>query len=518
MLGLSGITQHISYEPDLTEALRAGILANRHAQTSATVAHGLAGKRHLETVKRYVSAEVALKGARAMTDEEKPNLLEDMFPHSLPPRILFTGKIGEEINGKLVEFDPNDAIERDLHITDTTFRDGQQSRPPYTVEQTVDLYKLLSRLSGPQGVVRMTEFFVYSKKDREAISAVKDLGYEYPRVTGWIRADKGDLSWVRKLDLPETGILTSCSDYHIFHKLGRNRETIMEQYLDVVRAALDAGIRPRCHLEDVTRADVDGFVVPFVRELAEISKGLPEEMKVKVRLCDTMGFGVTYPGASLPRSIPKLIYRITHDAGIPPERLEWHGHNDFHKVHINAVTTWLYGCNSVNATLLGFGERTGNPPLEAAIIEYISLRGDTCGIDTTAITDIADYFEKIGMPAARNYPFVGRDFNTTRAGIHAHGLSRDERVYNIFDTTTLLNRPPVVAITDKAGSDGVHYWVNSFLGLEGDERIKKTKLVKIMRWVKDQYDQGRTTAISPEEMEDLVRRYLPEHYERRPKS
>lgn len=441
--------------------------------------------------------------------------MEDMFPHSLPPRILFDGSIREEIDGKVVQFDPKEVLERDIHITDTTFRDGQQARPPYTVEQIVELYKLLARLSGPNGVVRMSEFFVYSEKDREAVSKVRDLGLEYPRVTGWIRADKGDLSWVRKLDLAETGILTSCSDYHIYMKLGKDRETIMDHYLEVVQAAIDAGIRPRCHLEDVTRADIDGFVIPFVQRLAEISEGLKEDMKVKVRLCDTMGFGLTYPGVALPRSVPKLVYKVTREGGIPPQRLEWHGHNDFHKVLINAVTTWIYGCNGVNATLLGFGERTGNPPLEGAIMEYISLKGDRCGIDTTAITDIADYFEEvIGTPPPSNYPFVGSHFNTTRAGIHAMGLYRDERVYNIFDTAALLNRPPVVSITDKSGADGIQYWVNNFLGLEGNDRLRKTKMVKIMRWVKNQYDEGRTTAISPQEMESLIKEHLPEYYDK----
>ncbi len=453
----------------------------------------------------------------AAGNKDGPNLLEDIFPHSLPPRIIFTGKIYEEIDGEVVEFDPKEALERDLHITDTTFRDGQQARPPYTVEQIVDLFKLLSRLSGPNGVVRMSEFFVYSKKDREAVQAVRELGLEYPRVTGWIRANKADLGWVRKMELEETGILTSCSDYHIYYKLGMDRKRAMEEYLDVVREAIDSGIRPRCHLEDVTRADIDGFVIPFVRKLAEISQDLPEELKVKVRLCDTMGFGLTYPGVALPRSIPKLIYKIVHEGGIPPERLEWHGHNDFHKVHINAVSSWLYGCNAVNATLLGFGERTGNPPLEAAVIEYISLMGDKRGIDTTAITDIAEYYDKVlGTPAPPNYPFVGSNFNTTSAGIHAQGLAAEERVYTIFDTRSLLKRPPAVSITDKSGTDGVYYWVNEFLGLKGDQRIKKTKLVKIMRWVKDQYDvHGRTTAVSPGEMEELVRKYLPEYYEKR---
>lgn len=448
---------------------------------------------------------------------DKPILLEDMFPHSLPPRIVFTGKTYEEIGGKLVAFDPKEAVKRDLCITDTTFRDGQQARPPYTVEQIAHLYEFLSRLGGPQGVIRQSEFFLYSKKDRAAVRAVKDLGFEYPQIVGWIRADKGDLSLVRRLDLPETGMLTSCSDYHIFLKLKKNREMIMKQYLDVVQEAIDSGVRPRCHLEDVTRADIDGFVIPFIKELAEISKGLPDKMKVKVRLCDTLGFGLPYSGVALPRSIPKLIHKVIDEGGIPPERLEWHGHNDFHKVHINAVSAWLYGCNMLNAALMGFGERTGNPPLEAAAIEYISLKGKLNGVNPRVITEIAEYYTNvIGTPPPINYPFVGREFNQTRAGIHALGLRRDERVYNIFDTTTLLGSPPKVSITDKSGTDGVVLWVNEFLGLKGDERLRKTKLVKIMRWVKEQYDtHGRTTAISSDEMEEQVKKYLPEHYERR---
>ncbi|MFC1806609.1 hypothetical protein ACFL09_06490, partial [Planctomycetota bacterium] len=211
-----------------------------------------------------------------------------------------------------------------------------------------------------------------------------------------------------------------------------------------------------------------------------------------------------------PRSIPKLIHRMTHDAGVPTDSLEWHGHNDFHKVHINGATAWLYGCDALNVTLFGIGERTGNPPLEGAVFEYIAIKGDLCGLDPTVLTEIAAYYEaEIGTKIPDNYPFVGRHFNTTRAGIHADGLYRDERIYNIFDTAKLLGRPPGVAITDKSGADGVMLWVNQFLGLEGDERLNKIKLVKICRYVADQYDAGRTTAISEEELIDQLRLHLP---------
>ena len=314
-----------------------------------------------------------------LLDVAKPNLQRDVFPYEEVCRIDFDHKI--------IPISPA----QELFITDTTFRDGQQARPPFTVKQIVDLFDLLHRLSGPNGVVRQTEFFLYSDRDREALRKCLEKGYLYPEITGWVRANKKGLKLAKDMGLKETGILTSVSDYHIFLKLNKRRKQVFEEYLDVVRAALEAGIIPRCHFEDLTRADIYGFCVPFAQALMKLREesGIP----VKIRLCDTMGYGVTYPGAALPRAVDKLVRAMIDDAGVPGELLEWHGHNDFHKVLINATTAWLYGCAAANGAILGFGERTGNTPLEALIVEYIGLRGETNGIDTTAITDIARYAE-----------------------------------------------------------------------------------------------------------------------------
>ena len=450
-----------------------------------------------------------------LVETESPNLVEETFRYDLPPLIRFDGKLVEKVDGKVVEFDPKVVVERDIFITDTTFRDGQQARPPYTVDQMVKIYDLLSRLGGPNGVIRQTEFFLYTQNDRLTLDRCRDLGHPYPECTGWIRAVKSDFGLVREAGLKETGMLTSCSDYHIFQKLNfPSRKACMDSYCEVVEAAFEAGVRPRCHLEDVTRADIEGFVLPFVERLMRMSEQVPDELSVKVRLCDTMGFGVSYPGVELPRSIPKLIYMLNKEVGVPSERLEWHGHNDFHKVHVNGATAWLYGCDAVNTTLFGFGERTGNPPLEGAIMEYIALKGDLSGINTEVISELAEYMHSIGLPIPDNYPFVGKAFNTTRAGIHAGGLRQNERIYNIFDTTKLLGRPPRVAITDKSGVDGVALWVNEFFGLTGADRISKIKMHRVARWVIDQYEkEGRLTAISDQELEEKVKEPMPKHWE-----
>ncbi len=424
---------------------------------------------------------------------KKPNLYRDYFQYDEIPKVVF--------NRRIVPME----VPSEFWITDTTFRDGQQSRQPYTVEQMTHIFDLLHRLSGPKGIVRMSEFFLYTKKDQEAVYKCLEKGYEFPEITSWIRASKKDFQLVKEIGLKETGILVSCSDYHIFHKMHMTRHQAVDHYLAVVRECIETGVIPRCHFEDITRADFYGFVVPFATALMELSRetGVP----VKIRACDTMGYGVTYPGAVLPRSVEGIIYGLVNHAGVPSEWLEWHGHNDFYRAVNNASYAWLYGACSVNCALLGIGERTGNTPLEAMVIEYAQLRGTLDGMDTTVITEIAEYFEKeLHYPIPPMTPFVGKNFNVTRAGIHADGLLKNEEIYNIFNTDKLLNRPVKIAISNTSGTSGIAHWINTHFHLDGEEAVKKTdELVEIIyQWVNEQYNQGRVTMITDEELEALT--------------
>lgn len=425
-----------------------------------------------------------------LQDVEEPNLYRDIYDYDSVPKVAF--------NHRRVPMN----MPEEIRITDTSFRDGQQSVEPYTVEQIVALYKLLSKLGGPYGIISQTEFFIYSKKDREAVEKCQALGLKFPEITTWIRASKEDFKLVKDLGIRETGILVSCSDYHIFKKMKMTRSECLKHYLEVVSLAFEAGLVPRCHFEDITRADFYGFVVPFVNELTEVSRqaGIP----VKIRACDTMGYGVPYPGAALPRSVAGIVYGLRHYADVPSDMLEWHGHNDFYKAVVNASTAWMYGAGAVNCSLLGIGERTGNVPLEAMVFEYASLRGSFDGMDPTVITEIADYFRnEIGYDIPEMTPFVGRNFNTTRAGIHADGLLKDEEIYNIFNTKKLLNRPAGVAVSKTSGLAGIAYWINENYGLEGVDALDKRDplVAELKEWVDGEYAGGRVSALSNHELE-----------------
>jgi citrate (Re)-synthase len=428
----------------------------------------------------------------------------DSFPYSALPRAIF---LDDEVPMR-------PAPER--WITDTTFRDGMQARQAYSPNQILHLYDLLHRLDHGTGTIRASEFFIYSDQDRAAVDLCRARSYDFPRVTAWIRARTEDLALVSALGLQETGILTSVSDHHIYTKLGLSRATAMESYLKIVGAALEAGIRPRCHFEDVTRADIEGFVVPFAAALIEL--GRQARIPITIRLCDTLGVALPWPAAALPRGVPRLVRALIEQAGVPSAQLEWHGHNDFFKGHACAATAWLYGCAAINSTLLGTGERTGNSPLEAAVAEHVGFTGET-GLDLKVLVEIADYMrDTCGVPIAANYPLVGDECFTTRAGVHIDGLLKDPETYLAFDPTAVLGRPIGVVVSDKSGVAGIAWWINEHLGLSGTDRLAKTDAgVRAMfDALSTEYANGRTEDPTDQELDVLARTCLPEYFAPKP--
>ena len=124
-----------------------------------------------------------------LVDVDKPNVYRNLFPYDEVPKIAF--------NNRIV---PTDMPEN-IWITDTTFRDGQQSRAPYSTEQIVTIYDYLHKLGGSKGIIRQSEFFLYSKKDRDAVYKCMERGYRFPEVTSWIRASKKDFQLVKDIGL-----------------------------------------------------------------------------------------------------------------------------------------------------------------------------------------------------------------------------------------------------------------------------------------------------------------------------
>jgi len=146
------------------------------------------------------------------------------------------------------------------------------------------------------------------------------------------------------------------------------------------------------------------------------------------------------------------------------------------------------------------------------VFEYGQIKGHTRNMNLKVIIDIVDYFEReLGYKIPERTPFVGREFNVTRAGIHADGMLKDEKIYNSFDTEKILGRPPLVAVNSYSGLAGIAAWINGYFRLTGSNKVDKRdpRILPIKKWIDDEYIKGRTSNIGNEELEELVFKYIP---------
>ena len=416
----------------------------------------------------------------------------DIYPFVDVPRFIVSSDLSENLSK--------------IYLTDTTLRDGQQGWRVFTVEECEKIYELLADIGG-RGAIDSTEVFLYTEKDREVVKRLLSYGYRYPKVIGWIRATSSDLQLVMDSKIDEAVVLMSISDYHIKYKFNATREEVFKKYLEVAEKALSHGITIRCSLEDITRADINGAVIPFIKRLLTLSEKY--RVPIKIKLPDTLGLGLPFPEVPLPRGIPMIIQSIRKATNIPQEYIEFHGHNDFGLVIANHLSAWIYGAAASNCTLLGIGERAGNCPLEVMAIHYAGLKGQS-DINLKALPRIVDLFERMGHKLIEHYPIIGKNAFRTKAGIHADGLLKNPEVYLPFDPIKVLGIPYSVAITPYSGRSAILLWLRNYLGLnhlnKDDQRINY-----IYNDIVELYNRSnRTEPLSDDEMFLIAKKYFPE--------
>ena len=377
-------------------------------------------------------------------------------------------------------------------ITDTTLRDGAQD-PHFALfpsEARLKYFDLLHELDNDTGRIEQVEVFIYQNRDLWTLERLLEREYQYPQVTTWTRAipkDIKDLVEISRGAIKETGMLASSSDHHIFDKLKhRSKAEAVEKYLAPILTACEHGIRPRIHLEDTTKADIYGFVIPFIQRVLDETKGW-----AKFRICDTIGWGSPDPYAALPVGIPRLISTLIQETGA---ELEFHGHNDFGLATANSMAAFRYGCKRVNVAFAGLGERTGNTALEQVMANYIRVYGDP-GFKLGVLGQIRDLLTQEVCTIPPKQPIIGEVF-ATQAGIHQTGISRQGEagggpIYLPFDAGLVgeevveLNR-----IGALSGMDGIVSVLNQQVKVETGEEGTFTNVSRAVKYVYDRIQEA----------------------------
>ncbi len=422
---------------------------------------------------------------------EGGEFFRDVFPGDTPPRI-----------NAFMRIDP-----REICLTDTTLRDGQQGWRTLTVSEALKLYEVLVELA-EGGTILSTELFPYTGRDKEIVKEIKDVGANYPKPIGWVRARKKDVRLAKEAGLDEIVMLASISDYHIVHKFGLARREVFEKYLDAIRYAYNEGLSVRVTLEDVTRADLKRAVIPFMKMALRLAESFGEELRFK--LADTLGLGLPLESVPPPRGIPQIISAVIDELGIKPGQLEFHGHNDLGLVVSNHLAAWIYGAGLSNCTLFGIGERAGNCPLEIMMIHYVGLTGKKANLK--AIKKAAAVVRGMGFEIPEFYPLVGANAFRTKAGIHVDGLMKNPEVYLPFNPLSVLGIPYTVSITPYSGRSAVALWMNRYVSPYTGIRYGKnhTLVIKVYDEIVSLFERsGRRHPLTDEELWNIVYRYIP---------
>ncbi len=390
--------------------------------------------------------------------------------------------------------------EGDIKISDSTLRDGaQMTGVVLTRKHKLRIQEYLHEIG-----IEKLECFLFNERDKKVARDMLDKGYKHPEVTGWARANTGDIDLVLDMDgIKETGILMSISETHIFDKLGlKKREEATEKYLNALQYAQDHGLKVRCHMEDITRADFS-FVKDFTREVLEIA---PDSM---IRLCDTLGLGLPFAESPLPYSIPKMV-EVMKDLGV--KEIETHMHDDFGLAIANSLAGYWNGANWSNLTFLGIGERAGNAELEKILLFLIWKLEGFEKYNAEKLVEFAEYMEReVRVHVPRNKAVVGRNIFAHESGIHTAGVIKNPFTYEPFPPELVGGKRRLV-VGDTSGTEVIRKKVEeiteTLMGVKVKVKKRDPRIIKIHKEIHKLYDaEGRCSSISDDEMKKYVEKY-----------
>lgn len=423
---------------------------------------------------------------------EEPEYFPEVFPRDAFPRYTWDDGMRPL------------TLPHEVWLSETTHRDGQQGGLPLSLDTSRQIYDILCEITGESTAIRHAEFFPYRDSDRNALIYALERHRDGAPIepTTWIRARREDVELIKRIGVTETGLLSSSSDYHTFHKFGSGGRTeAAAMYLDAVAMALDHGIKPRVHLEDTTRSDPD-FVRALVEEVLKVAAAYPAELQPRFRVCDTLGIGLPYDDVALPRSIPRWI-RLLRGLDLTPSQIEFHPHNDTWLVVANCLAAIREGCGVISGTTLGTGERTGNAPLEAVMVHLLGM-GYWAGteVNLPAVNKLVEALRRHRLRPVAEVPAV-RPGRLRHPGRHPRRRPQQVLVdVRAVQRPLLTGRELDVALTKDSGQAGLLFVLDKRLGLrleKGDPRI-----VELLAWMDEQWDAGRVSAVEWNELEPVV--------------
>ncbi len=346
-----------------------------------------------------------------------------------------------------------------IHFIDVTNRDGVQT-------SRISLAKLqktmLNVYLGQLGIYQSEIGFPFVRHELNYIRAnmeLQELGaMGSMNLGGWCRAIVPDVQEGVKMGMKHLNLSISTSDQMITHKFkGRlDRERVIQEMVEATLCAKEGGvIGIAVNAEDASRTDMD-----YLLRFATAAKDAGAQ---RIRYCDTLGYDT-------PRTFYDRVKLLAENVGLA---IEPHCHNDLGM----AVASSIVGAQAaldggvdayINTTINGIGERAGQADLLTCILACRFSAGMEAyevgdPINLTVAWDLAHYTcRAFGIPIAINQPGVGANAFAHESGIHADGMLKDHRNYELYDFE-ILGRPEFEKVlTGRVITTGEYGGINGF--------------------------------------------------------
>ncbi len=294
-------------------------------------------------------------------------------------------------------------------IDDTTLRDGEQSAGvAFTADEKMSIATMLAEVGVPELEVGIPAM---GGEEQEIMRSIASLKLPV-RLLAWCRLTEQDLVAASNTGVNMVDLSVPVSDQHIFKKLKKNPEWVLNEIARLVPLANDFGFEVCIGCEDASRAAPE-----FLVKVADIAAHSGAR---RIRFADTLGvlepFGV--------------FERIKYLRERSDLELEMHAHDDYGLATANTLAAVHAGASHINTTVNGLGERAGNAPFEECVLALKNLHKINAGIDTLKLPALSLLVEKAsGRNVGWQKSVVGEGVFTHEAGIHVDGLMKDRKNY-----------------------------------------------------------------------------------------
>jgi 2-isopropylmalate synthase len=333
-------------------------------------------------------------------------------------------------------------MERVIKIFDTTLRDGEQCPgASMNAEEKLEVAHQLARLRVD---VIEAGFPISSPGD---FASVQQIAREVrgPVICALARAKKQDIDAageaVRDAERPRIHTFIGTSPTHLQYQMRKSAEEVFEMAVAAVTHAKSYVEDVEFSPMDASRSDPD--------YLCRVVEAAIKAGATTINIPDTVGYAI-------PDEFGALITMLrTRIPGAEAVTFSCHCHDDLGMATANSLAAVEAGCDQIECTLNGIGERAGNTALEEVVMA-IHTRADRMGcrtnINTHEIYKASRLIKDVtGFVVPPNKPIVGSNAFAHASGIHQDGVLKEKSTFEIMTPETIGLDSNKLVLTARSG-------------------------------------------------------------------